>query len=238
MVTGAVNLQLGTISGTPQRVRRNRHDGGIIGSSQERYEKVDSRCLERATRSSDCFSMCVSKLSIPARRLIGVASSATQTLLSLPEYKAARRISVYLSMPTGEISTLGIVRDALAQGKKVFIPYTYNLATPNEGQPKSIMDMVELQSTQDLDTLQPDNWGIPTPSEESISSRTNSFGGIGITEGAVLEKAGSGLDLIVMPGMVFDSQFGRLGHGKGFYDYFLTRCHQAAHVPFRGKNYW
>ncbi|OAL47839.1 nagb/rpia/CoA transferase-like protein [Pyrenochaeta sp. DS3sAY3a] len=170
---------------------------------------------------------------LPEAVIASQTSSATQTLLSLPEYKAARRISVYLSMPTGEISTLGIVRDALAQGKKVFIPYTYNLATPNEGQPKSIMDMVELQSTEDLDTLQPDNWGIPTPSEESISSRANSFGGIGITKGAVLDKAGSGLDLIVMPGMVFDSQFGRLGHGKGFYDYFLTRCHQAGLVPFR-----
>lgn len=141
-------------------------------------------------------------------------------------------------MPAGEISTLGIVRDALAQGKKVFIPYTYNLATPKEGQPKSIMDMVELQSMEDFDTLKPDKWGIPTPNKESISSRANSFGGIGITKGETSDKVGSGLDLIVMPGMVFDSQFGRLGHGKGFYDYFLTRCHQAAQVPFRGKNYW
>lgn len=176
--------------------------------------------------------------SIRARRLIRVASTATQTLLSLPEYKAARRISIYLSMPTGEISTLGIVRDALAQGKKVFIPYTYSLAAPKEGQPKSIMDMVELQSAEDLDTLQPDKWGIPTPSNESLSSRSNSFGGVGITKGETADKVDSGLDLIVMPGMVFDSQFGRLGHGKGFYDYFLTRCHQAAHMPFRGKNYW
>lgn len=154
----------------------------------------------------------------------------------MPEYKAARRISVYLSMPTGEISTSNIVRDALSQGKEVFIPYTYNLQSPKEGQQKSIMDMVQLESMDDFNALQPDKWGIPTPSEDSIASRANCFGGTGITNG---ETAGvqAGLDLIVMPGMAFDSNFGRLGHGKGFYDYFLTRCHQASQMPFRGKNY-
>ena len=40
----------------------------------------------------------------------------------MPEYQAARTISVYLSMPGGEISTSEIVRNALDEGKKVFIP--------------------------------------------------------------------------------------------------------------------
>jgi 5-formyltetrahydrofolate cyclo-ligase len=74
-----------------------------------------------------------------------IASNAIKTLLSMPEYQAARRISVYLSMPGGEISTSNIVHDALNQGKKVFIPYTYSLSNSEEGQPKSIMDMVELR---------------------------------------------------------------------------------------------
>jgi 5-formyltetrahydrofolate cyclo-ligase len=155
----------------------------------------------------------------------------------MPEYKAAQKISVYLSMPGGEISTSGVVRDALDQGKKVFIPYTYSLSSPAEGQPKSIMDMVELQSMNDFESLEPDKWGIPTPSKDSISSRANCFGGTGVTYGE-MTNVSEGLDLIVMPGMAFDSDFGRLGHGKGFYDYFLTRCHQASRMPFRGKNYW
>ncbi|KAI4673696.1 uncharacterized protein J4E88_008752 [Alternaria novae-zelandiae] len=164
-------------------------------------------------------------------------SNATKTLLSMPEYKAARRISVYLSMPGGEISTSEIVRNAFDEGKKVFIPYTYKLAAPKDGQPNSIMDMVELQSMTDFESLEPDKWGIPTPSKDSISSRANCFGGTGITNGET-DGLSAGLDLIVMPGMAFDSQFGRLGHGKGFYDYFLTRCHQISRMPFRGKNYW
>jgi 5-formyltetrahydrofolate cyclo-ligase len=141
-------------------------------------------------------------------------------------------------MPSGEISTAGIVHDALKQGKQVFIPYTYKLEAPKEGQPKSIMDMVELTSISDYESLQPDSWGIPTPSKDSMSSRANSFGGQGITQGETVDGhvAESGLDLIVMPGMAFDSDFGRLGHGKGFYDYFLQRCHKSSRMPFRGEN--
>jgi 5-formyltetrahydrofolate cyclo-ligase len=155
----------------------------------------------------------------------------------MPEYKAARRISVYLSMPTGEINTSNIVRDALDQGKKVFIPYTYNSDNPINGQPKSIMDMMELSSMKDFESLEADKWGIPTPSKDSISLRANSFGTMGVTNGKS-DQITDGLDLIVMPGMAFDHSFGRLGHGKGFYDFFLSRCHQAARMPLRGKNYW
>ncbi|OCK83052.1 5-formyltetrahydrofolate cyclo-ligase-like protein [Lepidopterella palustris CBS 459.81] len=167
-------------------------------------------------------------------------SHAVKTLLLSPEYQAAKRISVYLSMPAGEISTTGIVHDALSQGKKVFIPYTYKLSSPKTGQPKSIMDMLELHSLKDFESLKPDSWGIPTPSEDSLSGRENSFGGKGVTQGEMGDcgEVEAGLDLIVMPGMAFDSEFGRLGHGKGFYDYFLERCHQhssqdtMAKMPF------
>ncbi|ORX98127.1 hypothetical protein BCR34DRAFT_607045 [Clohesyomyces aquaticus] len=180
---------------------------------------------------------------LPEATIATQSSNAVKTLLSMPEYTTAKRISVYLSMPSGEISTSGIVRDALEQGKRVFIPYTYKLAAPEEGSPKSIMDMLELCSMSDFESLKPDNWGIPTPHSYSISSRANSFGGVGLTEGTKTAApgedsgketgTGTGLDLIIMPGMAFDSEFGRLGHGKGFYDYFLQRCHQCSQMPFR-----
>ncbi|KAF2091579.1 5-formyltetrahydrofolate cyclo-ligase [Saccharata proteae CBS 121410] len=168
------------------------------------------------------------------------SSRATQALVSMPEYRAAKRISVYLSMPSGEISTASIVQDALNAGKKVFIPYTYQASEQSAGQPKSIMDMVELRSTTDLESMQPDKWRIPTPSSESVSERLNSFGSKGLSQGRNLhqESTNSGLDLIVVPGMAFDTDFGRLGHGKGFYDFFLDRCRQqseqdtCARMPF------
>ncbi|KAF1995422.1 5-formyltetrahydrofolate cyclo-ligase-like protein [Amniculicola lignicola CBS 123094] len=172
---------------------------------------------------------------LPEAAVAEQTTHATKTLLSLPEYQNAKRISVYLSMPSGEISTSGIVHDALKQGKHVFIPYTYSLNSPKEGQPTSVMDMLELQSLSDYKSLTPDGWGIPTPSQDSIASRANSFGGLGVTDGEDMDSSqiNMGLDLIIMPGMAFDSTFGRLGHGKGFYDFFLHRCHRSSTMPFR-----
>ena len=146
-------------------------------------------------------------------------------------------------MPSGEISTAAIVQDALDKGKKVFIPYTYQRSQP-ELRPKSIMDMVELHGSKDYEEFLPDKWGIPTPSADSIPTRANSFGGLGRSEADTTPQAASesGLDLIVVPGMTFDAGLGRLGHGKGFYDYFLDRCAQQSEqvqevrMPFLGMS--
>lgn len=149
-----------------------------------------------------------------------------QNLRDQAAYKNARSLSVYLSMPSGEISTDAIVRDALESGKEVFVPYFYKATEPAEGSPKSIMDMVQLSSLHDYENLEPDKWGIPTPGKESIASRNNSFGGVGKSESdsqASGLSTNNALDLILLPGMAFDRKLGRLGHGKGFYDYFLHR---------------
>lgn len=144
-------------------------------------------------------------------------------------------------MPNGEVSTIEIVRDAMNAGKQVFVPYTYLVSNKVEGQPSSIMDMVEIKSFEDLQGFQADKWGIPTPSEDSIAGRMNSFGGTGKSEGQWVQTSrGVGLDLIVMPGMAFDRTMGRLGHGKGYYDCFLGRCHNQSakdqtKMPFLGE---
>ncbi|KAH6612132.1 hypothetical protein C7974DRAFT_323597 [Boeremia exigua] len=163
------------------------------------------------------------------------SAHAAKALFATPEYKAAKRISVYLSMPAGEIMTNSIVHDAIAQGKQVFVPHTYGRKC-HDG-PKSIMDMLQLASLSDFEACEPDKWGIPTFGEDTISTRENCFGTTGTTRGNN-DNITDGLDLIVMPGMAFDSEFGRLGHGKGYYDFFLQRCHQASRMPFRGKKYW
>ncbi|KAK4696884.1 5-formyltetrahydrofolate cyclo-ligase, partial [Lecanoromycetidae sp. Uapishka_2] len=143
-------------------------------------------------------------------------------------------------MPKGEVSTKGIVEDALQQGKQVFVPYLYQAQLREQSKPRSVMDMVSLHSKHDYQNLKSDTWGIPTPSEESIpyrhrvlESQSDEDKGNGeIISGKIVGK--QALDVIVMPGMAFDRSFGRLGHGKGFYDYFLERYHdsKAGPMPF------
>ncbi|KAK6333901.1 hypothetical protein TWF730_004083 [Orbilia blumenaviensis] len=132
-------------------------------------------------------------------------------------------------MPTGEIDTTAMVQDAFQRGKNVFIPFTHKAApNPTQGEdPKpSVMDMVSLESLEDYQGLKRNSWGIPTPTRKSLETRKNCMDEIKANR--------DGLDLIVMPGVAFDGECRRLGHGKGYYDYFLRRYSEEAggKVPF------
>ncbi|KAF1344140.1 hypothetical protein BDV97DRAFT_304642, partial [Delphinella strobiligena] len=152
------------------------------------------------------------------------AVKATNLLLSLPEYKNARSIGIFMSMPSGEINTGRLLKHALSCGKQVFIPYIYKPQEPHtQGLPASIMDMLQLSSEEDRASLKADKWGIPSISKVSVSDRVNCLGGKGLTNGESLETEALGLDVIVMPSMAFDQEMNRLGHGKGYYDNFITR---------------
>lgn len=120
-------------------------------------------------------------------------------------------------MPTSEIQTDAIVRHALGAGKQVFVPYLHKAQSPAPGMPKSVMDMVDLRSLSDYDSLKRDSWGIPTIGAETVDEREH-----------ILTKEARPLDMILMPGVAFETDpssgfLRRLGHGKGFYDYFLHR---------------
>ncbi|KAL4742662.1 hypothetical protein BDV11DRAFT_6477 [Aspergillus similis] len=162
---------------------------------------------------------------IPADSIVTQSKAVANRLFALPEYQKARRIGVYLSMPSGELSTTAIVEDALKNHKEVFVPYIHSIETTTTQQKTSVMDMLALDSMEEFMSLERDKWGIPSLTKVQAVNKQNCFGGTGLSE--PLPKgitAGSfGLDLIVMPGMAFDPGFRRLGHGKGYYDSFLTR---------------
>lgn len=186
------------------------------------------------------------------------SNKVKDTILSLPQYQSAPRLSIYLSMPKGELRTNAIIHDALAKDKKVFIPYI-----TGKGR-SATMDMLRLYSLDDLKTLKPDDWGIPSLPSESVDERENAAGGKGLVEIEELEAmygdeaqragrstmpgrggggggAGEGegtLDLVLLPGVAFDVGLNRLGHGAGFYDGFLTRfCGDGTMKPFLGELY-
>lgn len=137
-------------------------------------------------------------------------------------------------MPSGEISTSAIVHDALNEGKSIYIPYIYQVDTTRTQGPASAMEMLVLHSLNDFESLQPDKWGIPTLDANTIATRENSLGGYGIPAERNSDGQGHfGLDLIIMPGLAFDKNLSRLGHGKGYYDNFLTRYSRSAQVNER-----
>jgi 5-formyltetrahydrofolate cyclo-ligase len=156
------------------------------------------------------------------------AREVADRVLNLPAFEEATRISVYLSMPEGEISTANIVKQALRNGKKVFVPYIQKSSKSTRSRTR--MEMLALRSQEDLESLQPDAWGIPTFEKSSLQDRENALGGLGISKEDDLGKKEvfEGLDLILLPGMAFDQSGGRLGHGKGFYDRFLQSYGELA----------
>ena len=186
----------------------------------------------------------------PANQHWPLASAITKTVLSLAEYKSAKCIGIYLSMPDGELRTRQLLHDAFRQGKQVFVPYIRKISSLDEGKPSSVMDMVSLESQEDYEALTPDAWGIPSISGSSIGVRRHILGEASDTANSfhddvsvsssdclpLKQKGTEILDMIVMPGVAFDTSLGRLGHGKGFYDYFLERYHRSnpASMPFLG----
>lgn len=142
-------------------------------------------------------------------------------------------------MPAGELSTTTIVHDALSSGKQVFVPYIHSVDQPASERKSSIIDMLALDSVEEFESLEADKWGIPSLKPAQAANKPNCLGGRGVsgTDGSTTEN---GLDLIVMPGMAFDQGFRRLGHGKGYYDHFLTRLDKnnnaaTPNMPFLGK---
>lgn len=152
-------------------------------------------------------------------------------LQAFEPYIQAKRIAVYLSMPKGELQTDAIVRDALHAGKQVFVPYMlkdkvrpyYEQETSTgSGTLRAVMDMVQLHSVADYESLRRDRWGIPTIGDDTLDQREH------IIKNA--EARSAGLDLILLPGVAFDMEqqsgtIRRLGHGRGYYDYFIGHYH-------------
>ena len=167
------------------------------------------------------------------------SAKAQDLVLNLKQYKEAQTLSIYLSMPKSESQTTKLVHDALHQGKKVFVPYIHQ---PRTG-PK-IIDMLRLASVAEFDGLERDGWGIPSLAADSVEGRENAMGGRGLSSGENPPETEDGegrkgegtLDLVVLPGVAFDQGMNRLGHGRGFYDAYLSRfCSDGTRKPYLGE---
>lgn len=107
------------------------------------------------------------------------------------------------------------------KGKTPFIPY-FQRQLPD-------MEMVSLLSEHDYNALPRNSWGIPTPAQSSIPTRKNCFD---------QDADEPGLDLVIVPGVAFDNECRRLGHGKGYYDRFIERYSKTfdGKIPLLGTS--
>ncbi|KAF4126601.1 5-formyltetrahydrofolate cyclo-ligase [Geosmithia morbida] len=174
------------------------------------------------------------------QRLAGVTQDSVSSqsirifdaIQSFKPYQDADRISVYLSMPAAEVQTDAIVRHALSAGKHVFVPYLHksSLQETTPDAPARVMDMVRLRSLHDYETLRRDHWGIPSIDPATVDGRERVLGGAPDATSVTTT-----IDLMLLPGVAFDvdeaGRVRRLGHGKGFYDFFLNRYLARQGIP-------
>ncbi|KAI8629220.1 nagb/rpia/CoA transferase-like protein [Xylariaceae sp. FL1651] len=204
-------------------------------NDQQQQPEMNSVTLRAA--KDQLRTLMKQRLSKLSQDTISSQSNAVfDTLTSFKPYKDAKTVGVYLSMPDGEIQTDSIVRHALASGKQVFVPYLHKSGLPLGEGPVRLMDMVSLKGIQDYDSLQRDKWGIPSVDSSTVYERQRSVGEL---DGK--SSADVSLDLILLPGVAFDVDPGtgavrRLGHGKGFYDYFLHRYALATKAGMTSSN--
>lgn len=171
---------------------------------------------------------------IPQDRLLADSAALTQRVTSHPTYQAARAVCLFISMPEGEVQTRGILEHALAAGKTVFVPRILTAAAaaasvaakasemPNTSSvtigaplPPARMRMLAVSSVSDLASCVANRWGIAEPSLQVTRE-----------DGTLVSREEATdcahLDLVICPGVAFDSSCRRLGHGKGYYDEYLA----------------
>ena len=148
-------------------------------------------------------------------------------LFSLKEYQDARSVALFLSMPKGEIHTYdACTRVLVGDGKQLFVPRVgldFESCDMEMYQVPSFQSAID-ETNEDSGQSPPplfcqdwprNKWGIPEP---PIDKDDDTF-----------YKAQPGdIDVIIVPGLAFDQNGGRLGQGKGYYDRFIAKMRETS----------
>lgn len=120
------------------------------------------------------------------------SSSLKENIFSLPEYKNAKKIMAFLAMK-GESNLDGFIRQALLDGKEVYIPVCL---------PERQMEAGRLI---DMEHFEKGPLGLRNlPAGYEVTSPES-------------------LDLVLIPGLAVSQEGIRLGMGAGYYDRYLAR---------------
>ncbi|EMI54491.1 5-formyltetrahydrofolate cyclo-ligase [Rhodopirellula sallentina] len=119
----------------------------------------------------------------------------TDRLFTLPQYAAAEYVLWYIDVRS-ETRTRHALPEALEGGKNVVVPYC-------------IGEELGLFHLESVDELATGRFGILEPKESLRPLKEKRV---------PIDR----IDLILVPGVAFDRQGGRIGHGKGYYDKLLA----------------
>ncbi|KAG1776782.1 hypothetical protein EV702DRAFT_312786 [Suillus placidus] len=150
------------------------------------------------------------------------SQAIAEKVLSLPAFQQCKTVSCYLSMPAAEVQTTSLILNILGDlGKTLFVPSI----TSSDG----YMNFVRVYTEEDYRSFPSGLWGIPEPTPEwsskkrqSSASKFRAKSSCRLIVAQVFDADCNNLDLILVPGVAFDQSLSRLGHGKGYYDRFIT----------------
>jgi 5-formyltetrahydrofolate cyclo-ligase len=126
-----------------------------------------------------------------------VSEKIVERFMQLEEYAAAKTVMFYVDV-RDEVRTRQALPAAIASGKRIVVPYCV------DGE----LELFWLESMEELEL------GMYRILEPTASMRT--------VERKRLQPAD--LDLVMVPGVAFDRNGGRTGHGKGYYDKLLQHA--------------
>lgn len=144
---------------------------------------------------------------LPFEEVWRLSSMVQERFLSSDFYCGARLIALYSSFGN-EVLTDELFAAAVRDGKEVFYPRVVPVSGPGGSGSRRMMFF----RVRSLEELAVGSYELREPPAGGQASDAD------------------GLDLVVVPGVAFDEQGGRLGFGKGYYDASLASagCHKVA----------
>lgn len=131
-----------------------------------------------------------------------ISQKITNRFMSLPQYASAKTVMFYVDV-RDEVRTRHALPAALEGNKRIVVPYCV------DGE-------LELFWLESMDELELGMYRILEPKAE-------------LRDVATKKLQPEDLDLVMVPGVAFDRNGGRTGHGKGYYDKLLQ--HARADAP-------
>lgn len=130
------------------------------------------------------------------------STAIADKIMGLAQIIEARAIFVYMHFRS-EVETFELINRMLPSNKTITIPYTKT----------DTHKLLAIQVTDLAQQVAPGYCGIPEPIPELVDK-------------ALFET--QNIDVVIVPGSVFDRNGGRLGYGGGYYDRFLTNATPGA----------